>query len=82
MVYVALQVLLCRLYGHNVTGCESLIDLVLLTIDKLKKIELVDPTDEQLETIRLGRFRIYNVDIKRLCRVLFGCCELDVCTEL
>lgn len=29
------------------------------------KIELVDPTDEQLETIRLGRFRIYNVDIKR-----------------
>lgn len=53
------------LYGHNVTGCESLIDLVLLTIDKLKKLELVNPTDDQLETIRLGRFRIYNVDIKR-----------------
>jgi II/X family phage/plasmid replication protein len=48
-----------------VTGCESLIDLVLLTIDKLKKLELVDPTDEQLETIRLGRFRIFKVDIKR-----------------
>ncbi|MFX8908244.1 phage/plasmid replication protein, II/X family, partial [Acinetobacter baumannii] len=53
------------LNGHNVTGCESLIDLVLQTIEKLKNLNLVDPTKEQLETIRLGNFRLYRVDIKR-----------------
>ena len=39
------------LNGHNVTGCENLIDLVLQTIEKLKNLNLVDPTKEQLETI-------------------------------
>ncbi|MFH4347169.1 phage/plasmid replication protein, II/X family, partial [Acinetobacter baumannii] len=32
---------------------------------KLKNLNLVDPTKEQLETIRLGNFRLYRVDIKR-----------------
>ncbi|HDK8954643.1 phage/plasmid replication protein, II/X family [Acinetobacter baumannii] len=53
------------LNGHNVTGCENLIDLVLQTIEKLKNLNLVDPTKEQLETIRLGNFRLYRVDVKR-----------------
>lgn len=53
------------LYGHNVTGCESLIELVLQTIEKLKTLDLVNPTKEQLETIRLGHFRLFKVDIKR-----------------
>ncbi|MFX6773343.1 phage/plasmid replication protein, II/X family, partial [Acinetobacter baumannii] len=43
------------LNGHNVTGCESLIDLVLQTIEKLKNLNLVDPTKEQLETALLHK---------------------------
>ena len=69
------------LNGHNVTGCENLIDLVLQTIEKLKNLNLVDPTKEQLETIRLGNFRLYRVDVKEtwfliVSKMLFNICLL------
>lgn len=53
------------LYGHNVTGSSDITDLILKTVDKLKQMNLVHPTEKQLEAIRLGQFRIHSIDIKR-----------------
>jgi len=53
------------LYGHNVTGSQNLIDLILQVVDQLKEMNLIQPTEEQLENIRSGCFRIFNID--RLC---------------
>lgn len=53
------------LNGHNVTGCNSLEDLIIQVVVKLESMGLVKPTKEQLETIRLGHFRIYKVDVKK-----------------
>lgn len=53
------------LYGQNVTGCSNLIELVLLVIHKLKKSNLIDPTEEQLKIIKFGYFTIFRVDVKK-----------------
>lgn len=53
------------LYGQNVTGSSDIIDLVLKTVDKLNKMNLVYPTEKQLEAIKFGQFRIHSIDIKR-----------------
>ncbi|MDM1020353.1 phage/plasmid replication protein, II/X family [Acinetobacter sp. VNK23] len=53
------------LYGQNITGCTSVIDLVLDVVNKFIEMHLVEPTDEQLETIKKGQYRIFQVHIKK-----------------
>lgn len=52
------------LNGQNVSGSNSVIDLVVDTLLVLKKMNLIDPTDEQINEIKKGKFEIYCVHVK------------------
>ncbi|ENW93054.1 phage/plasmid replication protein, II/X family [Acinetobacter dispersus] len=53
------------LKGQNVDGTESVIGLVLDVMLKFEEMGLVQPTIEEYEIIRQGKFRIYQVHVKQ-----------------
>lgn len=52
------------LNGQNVDGSHSVVNLVTDTILVLKKMNLISPTDAQLNEIKKGKFELYCVHIK------------------
>lgn len=53
------------LHGQNVTGCASVIDLVLNVLKKLAEMDIFVLRDWQLGKIEKGHFRIYQIHIKQ-----------------
>ncbi|KKW82405.1 hypothetical protein AAV96_00290 [Acinetobacter sp. AG1] len=52
------------LNGQNITGCVSIDDLVLDVVKKFIEMGLIEPTDEQLDIIKKGQYRIYQTHVK------------------
>ncbi|MDH1533150.1 phage/plasmid replication protein, II/X family, partial [Acinetobacter johnsonii] len=52
------------LNGQNVDGSHSVVNLVTDTILVLKKMNLISPTNAQLNEIKKGKFELYCVHIK------------------
>ena len=53
------------LHGQNITGCNSVIDLGLDVVTKFIEMGLVEPTDDQLDIIKKGQYRIYQIHVKQ-----------------
>lgn len=53
------------LHGQNITGCNSVIDLGLDVVTKFIEMGLVEPTDDQLDMIKKGQYRIYQIHVKQ-----------------
>ncbi|WP_228147146.1 phage/plasmid replication protein, II/X family [Acinetobacter sp. ANC 3832] len=53
------------LNGQNITGCASIDDLVLDVVKRFIEMGLIEPTDEQLDIIKKGQYRIYQTHIKQ-----------------
>lgn len=52
------------LNGQNITGCASIDDLVLDVVKKFIEMGLIEPTDQQLDIIKKGQYRIYQTHVK------------------
>ena len=54
------------LTGHNITGESDVISLVYKTILKLSDMsDYITPTEQQLEAIKKGQFKIHKIDINK-----------------
>ena len=54
------------LYGHNVTGSTDLVQLVSDTTYELTQIfDALTPTDDELEDIKQGLFKIHRIDLNK-----------------
>lgn len=54
------------LHHQNITGSNNLILLVLSLIRHLESLDLgISPTDEELDQIKKGQFRLFRVDINK-----------------
>ncbi|WP_151716640.1 phage/plasmid replication protein, II/X family [Acinetobacter sp. TUM15071] len=53
------------LNGQNVEGCDSVRDLVIEVLLKLEEMSVIQPTIDQYEIIRQGKFRIYKIHVKQ-----------------
>ncbi|AZN68683.1 hypothetical protein DX910_10975 [Acinetobacter haemolyticus] len=53
------------LNGQNVGGSDSVCDLVIEVLLKLEEMDLIQPTMDEYEIIRQGKFRIYKIHVKQ-----------------
>ncbi|MCH7303514.1 phage/plasmid replication protein, II/X family [Acinetobacter sp. NIPH 1869] len=53
------------LNGQNIEGCDSVCSLVIEVLLKLEEMNLIQPTIDQYEIIRQGKFRIYKIHVKQ-----------------
>lgn len=54
------------LYGHNVTGTTDLMGLVVETVRQLlKRYDALMPTQDELDNIKRGMFKIHRIDLNK-----------------